>query len=149
MDNVENNQAPAEGQNNEGNPRSYKNFKDIQLEFLSGGLETIRAFVDAGEVSAAVVARAARELEGHGGVSADAYNGLVQYVEEITATPANGSRRGKQPPQVGETRTYKAQVTKSSPTPFLRLPLSNLGVSKAEEVQVTFEDGRTIVTRVG
>jgi hypothetical protein len=51
--------------------------------------------------------------------------------------------RGRAGPTAGEERVYKAQCIKEG-EPFLRLPLSTLGVGKGDHVRVRF-DGRQIV----
>lgn len=120
--------------------------KDIQLAFLDEGLEGVRQRFAEGLVSAKVINRAAQELSNRNGVSENDLNALNAFVNEITPAPAVPGRRGKQPPTIGETRTYKAQQVKNG-GPFLRLNLETLGINKGEPVAVSFENGRIVVTR--
>jgi len=118
--------------------------KDVQLAFLGDGLDGVRNLYKTGAVSAAVIARAAREVANNKGTTPEALEALVSFAEEITPVKTGNGRRGKQPPSVGQTRTYKAQSVKGS-TPFIRLNLDTLNVLKGAEMKVTFQDANTIV----
>ena len=69
-------------------------------------------------------------------------NDLAMLITELF--PASGKGRGKQQPVAGETRTYSVQKVKNS-APFIRLPLSILGVEQGNEVSVRFEDNCIVV----
>lgn len=128
------------------NRTPHVSHKDIQLTFLDEGLEGVRQRFAEGQVSAKVIARAVDELGNRNGVSDTDLNALRGFVTEITPAPKLAGRRGKQPPAVGETRTYKAQQVKTG-GPFLRLTLDTLGIAKGDPVEVSFEENRIVVTR--
>ena len=53
--------------------------------------------------------------------------------------------RGRPPAKVGDSRAYKVQQV-GEMDPFIRLPVSLLGLAKGSTATVTFEDGRITVT---
>ena len=52
--------------------------------------------------------------------------------------------RGRPAAKVGDSRAYKVQQVNDT-DPFIRLPVSLLGLAKGSTATVTFEDGRIIV----
>lgn len=52
--------------------------------------------------------------------------------------------RGRPAAKVGDSRAYKVQQVNDA-DPFIRLPVSLLGLAKGSTATVTFEDGRIIV----
>lgn len=52
--------------------------------------------------------------------------------------------RGRPAAKVGDTRPYKVQQVNDA-DPFIRLPVSLLGLAKGTTAQVTFEAGRIVV----
>ena len=79
---------------------------------------------------------------------ADAVNMLSAYPEHARAlaaladelAPESSGERGRPAAKVGDTRTYKVQQVGDS-DPFIRLPVSLLGLGKGGVVAVTFGDG--------
>lgn len=74
---------------------------------------------------------------------------------------STGENRGKAPPRIGQTRTYKVQRVKKQKKnasgemvdlgmsgPFVRLPLDSLGNADLSKILVSFENGRITVTPV-
>ena len=53
--------------------------------------------------------------------------------------------RGRPAAKVGDSRAYKVQQVNDT-DPFIRLPVSLLGLAKGSTATVTFEDGRITVT---
>lgn len=53
--------------------------------------------------------------------------------------------RGRPPAKVGDSRSYKVQQVNDI-DPFIRLPVSLLGLAKGATATVTFHDGRIVVT---
>jgi hypothetical protein len=53
--------------------------------------------------------------------------------------------RGRPAAKVGDSRSYKVQKV-GEMEPFVRLPVSLLGLEKGQTATVTFQDGRIVVT---
>lgn len=51
---------------------------------------------------------------------------------------------GASPPKAGDKRTYTVMQVKNS-TPFVRVPVNNLGLKKGQHAVVYFETGRTVI----
>lgn len=55
---------------------------------------------------------------------------------------------GAAPPKAGDKRTYTVMQVKNS-TPFVRVPVNNLGLKKGQHAIVYFETGRTVIESAG
>jgi hypothetical protein len=53
--------------------------------------------------------------------------------------------RGRPAAKIGDSRSYKVQKV-GEMEPFVRLPVSLLGLEKGQTATVTFQDGRIVVT---
>jgi hypothetical protein len=114
--------------------------KDLQVAFLVNGIEGVQAMTADNVPAKATLQAAIDSLENLGQEVAP----LVAFMD--TLHPAGDGSRGRSAPEVGDTRTYKAQVVKDGEA-FLRLPLSTLGALKGENITVAFADGQIVVTR--
>lgn len=112
-------------------------YKDVQLQYLLGGTMAVELLLVQDTVSKATLKKAIREMD------PEKVKGLEEWYWGRYGSSAG---RGRQPPKIGESRTYKAQQLKGQAAPFLRLPLSSLGIAKGEPVRVTFQDGHITVT---
>lgn len=114
--------------------------KDLQISFLIDGVDGVKAQLNQADTkpSKKVLTQALADLDKKGMETSD----LAMLITELF--PASGKGRGKQQPVAGETRTYSVQKVKNS-APFIRLPLSILGVEQGNEVSVRFEDNHIIV----
>jgi len=115
----------------------------------SNGLEAIRALHEdsqqagRGGISAKTLLST---MEGLNLSSED--EGVFECLIEELVGPLGTGQRGRSAPQVGDSRSYKAQQVKDGST-FLRLPLDTLGGEKGESFNVSFEEGRIVVTLYG
>jgi len=115
--------------------------KDLEIAFLIGQLDGVNDLVkQAGKVPGKkVFNQALTSLDSKGLETAE----LAEFITELF--PASGKGRGKQQPVNGETRFYSVQKVKNS-APFIRLPLSIMGVERGQEVAVTFNGNKIVVT---
>ena len=115
--------------------------KDLEIAFLIGQLDGITDLIaTAGKTPGKkVFNQALTSLDSKGLETAQ----LAEFIGETF--PASGKGRGKQQPVAGETRFYSVQRVKNS-APFIRLPLSIMGVSRGQEVAVTFNGDKIVVT---
>lgn len=104
-------------------------YKDVQIIFLSDGLERIEALMNAGAISKNTLRRAAVEF-GNAKV-AQAFNDFVK------ARMVGSGHRGRRPPHAGDNRKYRAQQIGDGGL-FIRLPVSGLAKSKGSAVTVQF-----------
>lgn len=119
--------------------RSSLSYKDIQIIYLSHGIEAISKIHKTGEVSALAFQHAFDQLKATG-------KAIVPFRKWIIKNlPAK--RRGKKPPLSGLERIYRAQKIRNN-TPFLRLPLDCLQIKKGQRISVVFEDNRIIVKKL-
>tara|TARA_R110002051_G_scaffold59951_2_gene109978 strand:+ start:154 stop:549 length:396 start_codon:yes stop_codon:yes gene_type:complete len=127
--------------NNNKNSNVRITSKDLEIAFLIGQVEGINDLVaDAGKVPGKkVFTQALSALDSKGLETAQ----LAEFIS--TLFPASGKGRGKQQPVDGETRFYSVQKVKNS-APFIRLPLSILDVERGQEVAVTFNGKKIVVT---
>lgn len=114
--------------------------KDLQISFLIDGVDGVKDQLNQADTkpSKKVLTQALADLDKKGMETSD----LAMLIAELF--PASGKGRGKQQPVAGETRTYSVQKVKNS-APFIRLPLSILGVEQGNEVSVRFEDNCIVV----
>ena len=115
--------------------------KDLEIAFLIGQLDGVNDLIaTAGKVPGKkVFNQALTSLDSKGLETAE----LAEFITELF--PASGKGRGKQQPVNGETRFYSVQKVKNS-APFIRLPLSIMGVERGQEVAVTFNGNKIVVT---
>jgi len=127
--------------NNNKNNTVRVTSKDLEIAFLIGQVEGINDLVaDAGKVPGKkVFTQALSALDQKGLETAQ----LAEFIS--TLFPASGKGRGKQQSVDGETRFYSVQKVKNS-APFIRLPLSILDVKRGQEVAVTFNGKKIVVT---
>jgi hypothetical protein len=127
--------------NNNKNSNIRVTSKDLEIAFLIGNLGGISDLVkEAGKTPGKkVFNQALTSLDSKGLETAQ----LAEFIGELF--PASGKGRGKQQPVAGEVRGYSVQRVKNS-APFIRLPLSILGVSRGQEVQVKFNGDHIVVT---
>lgn len=115
--------------------RATVSFKDIQIAYLMGGINSVTALVQNKKNIGQSLRRAERELKAAGTKT----EALVQFI----ATIGTGTR-GRSVPSMGQERIYRAQKLQSGGV-FLRLPLSPLGTDKCGKVKVRFERDRITV----
>lgn len=112
--------------------------KDVVIMFLAEGLSLIEKNFQSGKVTITALRRAALDLKESYPERSDL---LTAFVDNL---PPAG--RGRTAPKAGDERDYKAQKIGTN-EPFLRLPLSVLGVKKGEAVTVLFQEGVLKVTK--
>ena len=111
--------------------------------FLAEGLSLIEKNVKDSKVKVSAVRRAARELKASFPERADLLSAFADKIQPVH------SGRGRTQPKAGDERDYKAQKLGDN-EPFLRLPLSVLGVKKGQLVTVRFQADRlTVVKKTG
>lgn len=113
--------------------------KDIQVAFLVNGVPGVVDMCSDNVPAKATFQAAVDALENLG----QDVSLLIAYMD--TLHPAGDGSRGRSAPEVGDTRTYKAQTVKDGEA-FLRLPLSTLNAMKGENITVAFEDGKIVVS---
>jgi len=111
----------------------------IQIAFLVHGMDGVQAMTADNVPAKATFQLAIDSLENLG----QDVSPLIAFMD--TLHPAGDGSRGRSAPEVGDTRTYKAQVVKDG-APFLRLPLDTLKAMKGENITVAFENGKIVVT---
>lgn len=124
-----------------GSPRAGKrlSYKDLQIAYLSDGVNAVDKLMKEGKVSKGAVRKALDALRQQGAAAAN--------LDDFVKTHIGEGRRGRSAPLVGSDRTYRAQKLNTG-SPFLRLPLEALGVKKGGLVTVRFERDRIVVTKV-
>ncbi len=124
-----------------GSPRAGKrlSYKDLQIAYLSDGVNAVEKLLKDGKVSRGAVRKALDALRQQGAAAAT--------LDDFVKTHIGQGRRGRSAPLVGTDRTYRAQKLNTG-SPFLRLPLEALGVKKGGLVTVRFERDRIVVTKV-
>jgi hypothetical protein len=127
--------------------RTLISFKDVTIAYLTGGLEGVIAEHQRG-ASQDTLLRALNELQTNSQPCGD----LASYVAEVSGQGEGletSGNRGRSAPQVGESRTYRAQQVGEA-DPFVRVPVSLMGVDKGGEVVTTFNpDGTVTLSREG
>lgn len=121
--------------------KSLINFKDVQICFMSEGVEGVRNMHSTVEdgLSKSVLWAAINKMP-----AAQDTEALRAFAVELYGVPSQGGGRGRSAPTVGTSRAYKAQQIKDG-GPFLRLPLDTLGAEKGQSIGVHFEEGRIVV----
>ena len=114
-------------------------YKDLQIAYLSHGVNAVEQLLAEGTTTKAAVRRALQAFQDAGSP--------VATLAEFVKTHLGQARRGRAAPLVGAERSYRAQKLSSGST-FLRLPLEALGVTKGGVVTVRFERDRIIVSKV-
>ena len=75
---------------------------------------------------------------------------LESFIVKLHGERSTRKSRGKNPPQTGESRNYKAMTLKNKDgkksDPFVRIPVSTLGIKGGAHLQADFEDGRIVLT---
>ena len=118
--------------------RRLVSFKDVQLAYLTEGISAVESMVAEGTVSKDTLRRALRRFHEQGRADDE--------FERFVAERAGPIGRGRTPPAVGETRSYKVQQIKGT-GPFLRIPVDSLDVAKGGVVRVRFEDERILLSK--
>ena len=122
------------------NRRQAVSFKDVQIAYLMNGVSAVKDLYGEGKASSTTVRKALKELAGAGRNIAP----LEKWVEEAMSPRA----RGRSAPEAGAERSYRVQRVGDG-APFLRLPVTVLGVGQREEVKVRFDRDKIVVTRGG
>lgn len=112
----------------------------IMLTFLIQGLDAVAAL----GASKVALRKAIPGLEAQG-VDAKKLDAFRAFVVDTVGEVGEG--RGRSAPEVGQTRTYKAQALKDG-SAFIRLPVESLGIGKGGSVEVVFVEGETQVRPV-
>jgi hypothetical protein len=129
--------------------------KDAQMAYMLEGLDGVKALNDTvrdnpanydkdgkpRNISKKVLWEAVDHLSEKGKGRFD-LDPLTEWIESIYGERHEG--QGKTPPQVGDTRTYKAQQLATGDC-FLRLPIGPLDVEKGAGLRVTFKKGSILV----
>lgn len=101
--------------------------KDMQLTYLTLGVDAVHTIVAHGHGTMHTAKRALAALNLAGNAA-----------EDFSAWVANNSNgRGRPPPSVGEVRQYTVQKVKGQ-APFIRLPINCIGLDKGDVATVTF-----------
>lgn len=150
-------QAKASSNGGERKPHPMKGktrgkiatYKDVFMAFMIGGVEAVQNLE--GAVSADTLWTAYDNLEPTGRDR----SALKNYILETHGErQVSGTGRGRGAPQVGESRNYKIQALPQKDDtgavtgegePFIRLPLSTLGLPKGAVVRAEFEDGQIVI----
>jgi len=141
MTDTNNNEATATSTNSRKG-KSLTSYKDVQIAYMSGGIEGVRTLHEGSEdgLSRTVLWNAINDMP-----AAFDTEALRAFAVETRGEENQSGNRGRTAPTVGSTRNYSAQQVKTG-GPFLRLPLDTLGAEKSQDMQVSFEDGRIVVT---
>ena len=129
--------ASAKKKSTKAAPQRAVSYKDLQIAYLSHGINAIEQMLADGSTTKAAVRRALAALQEAGSAAA--------ALDEFVKTHIGQGRRGRAAPLVGAERSYRAQKLSSGST-FLRLPLEALGVQKGGLVTVRFERDRIVIT---
>jgi hypothetical protein len=114
--------------------------KDIVVEYLTGGVKAVEALDDAdGPLSRPVLRSAMKLLKERDHGFAD----LEKWCRQRYGFGLS-NRVGLRAPKLGEERRYKVQVNRGGP--FMKLPLTTLGVEGGGYVRGRFEDGKIVVS---
>lgn len=116
-------------------------YKDVQILFLTDGINRVEKLFNGGMISPQSLKRAAEEMR----EKRDAQV-LVDFATAKVGGEANG-RRGRRLPVANETRTYSVQQIKDG-APFLHLPVSPLAKKKKQKLFVTFRENEIVVRAV-
>lgn len=108
-------------------------YKDIQILFLSDGLEKIEKFVKGGIISVPSLRKAAQNF-------LDTKNKNGQALVDFVEARFSSAPRGRKSPEPGDARIYKAQQINDGGL-FIRLPVDLIVDDKGAGVKVTFNDG--------
>jgi hypothetical protein len=112
--------------------------KDVLLEYLTDGVEGVeRLDTEKGPLTRRTLRDAMRELQDR---DTD-YRPLENWCQRKYGFGLH-NRQAARGPRTGEERLYKAQGKPGSP--FMKLPLSTLGVKPGGKVKTTFLDGKLI-----
>lgn len=125
--------------------RVLRSNKALQLLAIQRDFATIRSWWDAGQLSQDTLRKTLSELEKVEAFEEHATVFRKWLQENLDYEAARG--RGRKAPAVGDKRSYRVQQITSG-DPFARVPLGSLGVSKGESILVSYEDGRTVITKV-
>ena len=108
-----------------------KSFKDLEIEFFTGGLVAVRNMVEAHDIARLTVEKCAASLSERGQDTRALETMITERYGE------KGTGKGRTPPKMGDCRTYKVQQVKDSAV-FGRIPLETLGLQKEEKCNVSF-----------
>lgn len=127
------------------NGKRGPSYKDVEIEFFSGGLEGVRTFAQNNDISRSVLEKAMDSLRERG---QDVGN-FQAMITELHGEKGTG--KGRTPPRLGDRRNYKAQQVKDGGV-FGRIPLDTLGTDKGECCNVQFltdDEGPYLIVRPG
>lgn len=106
-------------------------YKDVLISLLVDGVDAVKQSFDEGRYSKALIRRAADSLLERDADPNEETLEFLEWADDATKPCV----RGRAKPLPGERRTYKVQDI-SDGDPFIRLPVSNLGVKKGDAVEV-------------
>lgn len=118
--------------------RSSVSYKDIQISYLVGGIDSIGKLYREDHVTKTALRKAVNRLKESGRNIA----ALEKWAHE-NLTPGVRGRRAAKP---GQERTYRAQQIHDNP-PFLRLPLDALEIDKGQALSVLFQKDQIVVRK--
>lgn len=124
----------------EAAPKEKVSYKDVMILLLSEGLSAVEAAFNDGTFSSHNIRVAVDHLAVRMPRQAE---DLSKFLDRVAPTRPH---RGRIAPQTGDERDYKAQQVNDT-DPYLRLPLSTLGVKKGDVVRVRFEADRLVVIK--
>lgn len=115
-----------------------KNFsyKDIQILYLTDGLQAVKDLYYSKQVKSGVIWRAAHYFRAAGKRAAD----LDGWCKEVFGG-------GRPAPEKGTRRVYRAQQLRNS-GPFIRLPVDSLSAQKGHLINVFFEGDSIVVKAI-
>ena len=122
--------------------KSLNTFKDVQIRYMSEGVKSVRELHNTleGGLSKAILRNAIKKMPPTTDTTA-----LNAFAVELYGEQGSNAGRGRTAPTIGTRRQYLVQQVKNT-GPFLRLPLDTLNTSKGDEINVSFEDGRIVVS---
>lgn len=127
-------------------PVEKKNYTHLIIEFLAEGTSAVEKMMKEHKMKPSVARRAAKELHKTHPEKADLFIAWVEKNYPLS--------RGKTEPQPGETRTYSAQQVKNKKTGkpgpvFARTPLGPLGITRKDDVDITFLEEAIVILPAG
>lgn len=119
---------------------SKKSAKDYVIGYLLQGHSVLANAIASGEMSRMKAKQVIDLLKEQG-------HDTSLISQSFSTTLPGGHGRGRSAPAVGESRKYIAQQIAKDDGVFGRIPLATLGVGKGDNIRVSFERDRLVITR--
>lgn len=111
------------------------------MSYLMNGISALDGFLVDHTDPVGVLTKVKATLESNGKDTDE----IDDAIELWTARKQPG-QKGRKAVQIGESRSYSAQMIGEDGDVFVRLPVSLLGAVKGNKVSAKFEDGKIVVT---